>query len=177
MRRRTRSLLLAFVPIAAALTACERRSQADGYPEADDGRLVARLGGKRVLDSAAQATYCRGDSILVIVAVTSRWTAGLALQGAFPVGTARTYAVGGSLAVPGEGAATAAFRAVTDSVEPALVGAGGTVRLEPGRQATGRFDVHVPAPDGRSAPRHILGAFRALPTTDTAATCSMSRTP
>ena len=175
MHRRTRSLLIATLYVAPALTGCGRRAQEDRYPEAGEGRLVARLGGKTLLHSAAQATYCRGDSILVIVAVTSRWTAGIALKGVFPVGTARTSSVGGSLA--GAGAATAAFRAVTDSVEPALIGAGGTVRLQPGRQATGRFDVNVPAPDGRSAPRRILGAFRALPTADTAATCSTSRSP
>lgn len=176
MRRRTRSLLLAILSIAPAMTACGRRAQADRYPEAGEGRLAAQLGGKRMLHSAAQATYCRGDSILVIVAVTSRWTAGLALRGAFPVETARDFSVGGSLA--GAGTATAAFRAVTDSVEPALVGTGGIVRLDPGRQATGWFDVSVPARDGRSPPRRILGAFRALPTTDTAATCSSTpRTP
>jgi hypothetical protein len=175
MRRRTRSLLLAVLFIAPALTACGRRSQVDRYPEAAAGGLVAELAGERILNSAAQATYCRGDSILVIVAVTSRWTAGLALRSAFPVVTARNFSVGGSLA--GVGTATAAFRAVTDSVEPALVGAGGTAQLDPGRQATGRFDVSVSAPDGRSRARRIRGAFRALPTADTAATCSTSRSP
>jgi hypothetical protein len=175
MRRRTRSLLLALLSTAPALTACGRRAPLGRYPEAAEGRLAAELAGERLLHSAAQATYCRGDSILVIVAVTSRWTAGLALRSDFPLGTARNFSVGGSLA--GVGTATAAFRAVTDSVEPALVGAGGTVRLEPGRQATGRFDIGVPAPGGRSARRRILGAFRALPTADTAATCSTSRSP
>jgi hypothetical protein len=172
MRRRTRFLLLAML----ALTACGRRTQPDRYPEAGEGRLAAQVGGKTMLHSTAQATYCRGDSILVIVAVTSRWSAGLALRGVFPVGTARTFLVGGFLA--GSGTATAGFRAVTDSVESALVGAGGTVRLAPGRQATGRFDVSVPAVDARSRPRRILGAFRSLPTADTAATCSTTpRTP
>lgn len=176
MRRRSGFLLLAILFIAPALTACGHRAQPDRYPEAGEGRLAAQLGGRQILHSDARATYCRGDSILVIVAVTSRWTAGLALRGAFPVETATRFTIGGSLT--GAGSATAAFRAVTDSVEPALVGAGGTARLEPGRRATGRFDVTVPAPDGRSAPRRILGAFRSLPTADTAATCSATpRTP
>jgi len=170
MRRRTRSLLVAILSVTPALSACGRRTQADRYPEAGEGRLAVQLAGRSILHSAARATYCRGDSILVIVAVTSRWTAGLALRGAFPVDTARNFSVGGSLA--GVGTATAAFRAVTDSVEPALVGVGGTARLDPGRQATGRFDVSVPAVDGRSPARRILGAFRALPTADTASTCS-----
>ena len=170
MRCRTRFLLLALLSIAPALTACGRRAQVDRYPEVGEGRLAAQVGGKTILQSAAQATYCRGDSILVIVAVTSRWAAGLALRGAFPVAAARDFSVGASLA--GAGNATAAFRAVTDSVEPALVGAGGTVRLEPGRRATGRFDVTVPAVDGRSRPQRVLGAFRALPTADTTSTCS-----
>ena len=170
MRRRPLSLLVAIFSIAMALSACGRRAQADRYPEPGAGRLVAQLSGKSILHSAAQATYCRGDSILVIVAVTARWSAGLALRGAFPVATARDFSVGGSLA--GAGSATAAFRAVTDSVEPALVGVSGTARLDPGRQATGRFNVSVPARDGRPPPRRILGAFRALPTADTAATCS-----
>jgi hypothetical protein len=176
MRRRTRSLIFVLGCLAPAVTACEHRRAADGYPEAGNGRLAAQVGGRQLLHGAAQATYCRGDSTLVVVAVTSRWAVGLALRGVFPVAEVRTFTVGGILA--GEGTATAAFRAVTDSVEPALVGAGGTARLEPGRLATGRFDVTVPAPDGRSPPQRILGAFRALPTADTAATCSSTpRTP
>ena len=176
MRRRSSLPLLASLFFAPAVTACGGRAATDRYPDAGAGQLAARLGGTQLLHSDARATYCRGDSILVIVAVTTRWTAGLALRGAFPVGTATSFTVGGSLILVGS--ATAAFRAVTDSVEPALVGAGGSVRLEPGRLATGRFDVNVPAPDGRSPPRRILGAFRALPTADTAATCSvMPRTP
>lgn len=176
MRRRTRPLLFACLAIAPALTACERRAQADRYPEVGEGRLAADLAGERILHSAAQATYCRGDSLLVIVAVTPGWTAGLALRVAFPVDSAMNFSVGGSLSAVGS--ATAAFRAVTDSVEPALVGMGGSAQLEPGRQATGRFDVNVPAPDGLSPGRRILGAFRALPTADTAATCSSTpRTP
>jgi hypothetical protein len=175
MRRRTRSLFLAVLFIAPALTACGRRSQVDRYPEAAAGGLVAELAGERILNSAAQATYCRGDSILVIVAVTSRWTAGLALRSAFPVVTARNAAV--AVPTPAKEPPTEKFRAVTDSVEPALVGAGGTAQLDPGRQATGRFDVSVSAPDGRSRARRIRGAFRALPTADTAATCSTSRSP
>lgn len=176
MRRRTRSLLVGILSIAPALSACERRARVERYPEAGEGRLAAELAGEFMLHSAARATYCRGDSILVIVAVTSRWTAGLALRSAFPVATARNFSVGGSLA--GAGTASVAFRAVTDSVEPALVGAAGIVRLDPGQQATGRFDVSVPALDGRSRPRRILGAFRSLPTADTASTCSSTpRTP
>jgi hypothetical protein len=173
MRRRTRSLLVVMPFIVPALTACGRGAQAGRFPAAGEGRLAAQVAGEHMLDAAAQATYCRGDSLLVIVAVTSRWTAGLALRGAFPVDSTRTYSVGGSLG--GTGTATAAFRAVTDSVEPALVGAGGTARLEPGRRATGVFDVNVPAPDARSRPRRILGSFRSVPTTDTAAICG--RTP
>jgi hypothetical protein len=176
MRRRTRSLLLALLTIAPALSACGPRARADRYPEAKEGQFAAQIDGRSMLYSAARATYCRGDSILVIVAVTSRWTAGLALRGVFPVRVARTFTVGGSLAAAGN--ATAAFRAVTDSVEPALVAARGSARLDPGQRATGRFDVSVPARDGRSRPRRILGTFRALPTADTASTCSSTpRTP
>jgi hypothetical protein len=176
MRRRTRFLLLAFLSIAPALSACGRRVQVSRYPEAGEGKLAAELAGERMLHSAAQATYCRGDSILVIVAVTSRWTAGLALRSVFPAETTRTFSVGAALA--GAGTATSAFRAVTDSVEPALVATRGTIRLDTGRLATGRFDVSVPAVDARSRPRRVLGAFRTLPTVDTTSTCSSTpRTP
>ena len=161
---------------ASVVTGCGPRGRGASYPDAAEGRFVARVGGKTIIRGAAQATYCRGDSILVVVAMTSRWTAGLAFRGAFPVPIARIFAVDNSLG--DQGTATAAFRAVTDSVEPALLAAGGSARLEPGRAATGRFDVLVPAPDGRSPPRHVLGAFRALPTTDTAAGCGLTpRTP
>jgi hypothetical protein len=177
MRHVRGSLALAVsLTLAPVVTGCGRGARVESYPDAAAGLFVARLGGKTIVRGAAQATYCRGDSILVVVAMTPHWTAGVALRGAFPVTTARTFSVGNSLG--GEGSATAAFRAVTDSVEPALVAAGGTARLEPGPAATGRFDVRVPAPDGRSPPRRVLGAFRTLPTTDTAAACGlMPRTP
>jgi hypothetical protein len=176
MRRRPRLLFSVLLCAAPAVSACGRRTAVDGYPDAGEGRLAAQAGGRLMLHGAAQATYCRGDSILVVVAVTSRWTAGLALRGAFPVAAVHEYAIGGALA--DTGSATAAFRSVTDSVEPALLGAGGTVHLAPGRRATGRFAVDVPAPDGRSPARRILGTFRSLPTADTAATCSSTpRTP
>ena len=176
MRPRIRSLLRAILSVAPALSACGHSVPANRYPEAGEGRLAAELAGERMLHGAARATYCRGDSILVVIAVTPGWTVGLALRGSFPGDTTRTFSVGASLA--GAGTATAAFRAVTDSVEPALVGIAGTARLDPGSLATGRFDVSVPALYARSRPRRILGAFRALPTADTAATCSSTpRTP
>lgn len=177
MRRRLGSLILtASVTLGPVCSGCGRGGRIERYPDAPDGRFVAQIAGRTILRAEARATYCRGDSILVIVALTPRWTAGLAFRGAFPVDSARTYAVDGSLGAPGT--ATAAFRAVTDSVETALVGAGGTARLDPDRLATGRFDVHVPAPDGRTPPQRILGAFRALPTADTAAGCGLTpRTP
>jgi hypothetical protein len=177
MRRRSSSLLLiASAVLGPVCTGCGRRTLVERYPSASEGRFVAQVAGRTLLRGEARATYCRGDSILVIVVLTPRWTAGLAFRGAFPVESARTYSVDGSLGAPGT--ATAAFRAVTDSVETALVGAGGTARLDPDRLATGRFDVQVPAPDGRTPPRRILGAFRALPTADTAAGCGLTpRTP
>ena len=128
------------------------------------------------MDVPGQATYCAGDSLLVIVAVDRRWGAGLVLHGRFPVDTARSYAVRPWLGE--DGTAAAAFRSVADSVRPAVMGLRGSVRLEAGGQATGRFEVGAAPLPGRSDPVHLVGAFRSLPTTDTSGTCSAwARTP
>jgi len=140
------------------------------YPRAGEGRLVVeRNDGDRLVDAAARATYCAGDSILLILAVDTRWSAGLALRARFPLDSARTYRV--RPALEGEGTAAAAFRAVTDSVEPGLLGVGGTVSLDTGLRASGRFQIDLAAPTEGAEPGRLLGAFRALPTKDTSAAC------
>lgn len=177
MRRPPFAPLVPLLAVVLAVAGCRRADGPVRYPSAGEGRLV--LGwraGARLMDAPAQATYCSGDSLLVIVAVDRRWGAGLVLRGRFPVVAPRTYAVLPSLG--DDGTAAAAFRSVADSVQRAVIGLRGEVRLEPGRSATGRFEVGAAPLPGRSDPVHLVGAFRALPTSDTTGTCSAwSRNP
>jgi len=123
----------------------------------------------RLLDAPARATFCAGDSVLVVIAVDEMWAAGLALRTIFPVPAVRSLRV--ATALGGEGTGAAAFRSVADSVRQALVASGGAVRLAAGAQASGTFDIAVPAPQGSRGPIRLLGAFRALPTAFTAGAC------
>ncbi len=132
--------------------------------------MVSWRDGARLVDAPAQATYCSGDSLLVIIALDRPWGAGLALRGRFPVDSARTFAVRPSLGE--DGTAAAAFRAVDDSVRPAILALRGTVRLEAGARATGSFELGAPPLPGQSAPVHLIGAFRGLRTGDSSISCS-----
>jgi hypothetical protein len=177
MRRASVVPTVILLASAGALASCGPHAGAVRYPGTREGRIVVdRMGGPRLLDVAARATYCRGDSLLVILAVDSRWSAGLIVRGPFPVKATRAFAVRPTLA--GDGTAAAAFRQVTDSVHPAVMALRGTVQIDAGPRATGRFEIGAAPAPGRSDPIHIVGAFRALPTADSAATCgSLPRTP
>jgi hypothetical protein len=165
------------VAVVAALPGCRASGGGDDFPDAADGRMVvAWRGGARLLDAAARALYCAGDSVLVIVALDTEWGAGLALRGRFPVGAARAFAVRPRLGE--DGTAAAAFRSVADSVHRAVFGLRGFVRIEPGGQASGRFAIGAAPLPGHSDPLHLVGTFRTLPTSDTSATCgAWSRNP
>ena len=157
----------------AALAACGVREGGVRYPRAAAGRIVVeRSGGARLVNVAARATYCRQDSLLVIVSVDGRWSAALVVRGLFPPRAARSFAVRPTLA--GDGTAAAAFRAVDDSIHPAVVALRGTIEVDADPRATGRFAIGAAPAPGRSDPIHLVGAFRALPTSDTSATCSSS---
>ena len=163
------------VAVATSLAGC--RAPGGDFPEAAAGRMVvAWRGGSRLLDAEARATYCAGDSVLVIIALDTEWGAGLVLRGRFPVAAARSFAVRTRLGA--DGTAAAAFRSVADSVHRAVLGLRGFVRVEPGGQASGRFAIGAAPLPGGSEPLHLVGTFRALPTSDTSATCSAwSRSP
>jgi len=171
--------LLAAAAAALVVSGCGRSAADPRPPEARAGHLVVEQVARRrtrLLDVPARATFCAGDSVLVIVAVDETWAAGLALHTFFPVPEARSLRVGSELA--GDGTGAAAFRSVADSVRQALLASGGTVRLAAGAKASGTFDIAVPVPQGGRRPDRLLGAFQALPTGDTAAACgSTSRTP
>jgi hypothetical protein len=162
---------------ASLLPACGHRVGGVRYPGAGAGRIVVeRQSGGRLLNVAARATYCRQDSLLVVYALDGRWSAGLVVRGPFPVRATRTFAVRPVLA--GDGTAAAAFRAVDDSIHPAIMALRGTVEIDPDPRATGRFAIGAAPEKGSSIPIHFVGAFRSLPTSDTAATCgTLPRTP
>ena len=173
MRRAPSFSICVLLAGTAALTACGPREGSVRYPRAPEGSMVVeRAGGALLVDVAAHATYCRQDSLLVIIAVDGRWSAGIVVRGVFPPKATRTFGVRPSLA--GEGTAAAAFRAVDDSIRPAVMALRGTVEIDADARATGRFAIGAAPAPGRSDPIHLIGAFRALPTNDTTATCSAS---
>ena len=176
---RNSRLLLAAATAVLGVSACGGGPADSRPPEARAGHLVVERVARRrthLLDAPARATFCAGDSVLVVIAVDETWAAGLALRTIFPVLAVRSLRV--ATALSGEGTGAAAFRAVADSVRQALVASGGTVRLAAGAQASGTFDIAVPVPQGGRGPDRLLGAFQALPTADTAAACgSTSRNP
>jgi hypothetical protein len=172
-------LLLAAATAVLGVSGCSRGPADPRPPEARAGHLVVEQVARRrtrLLDAPARATFCAGDSVLVVLAVDGEWAAGLALRTFFPVPAVRSLHVGTALG--GEGTGAAAFRSVADSVRQALLASGGTVRLAADAQASGTFDITVQAPLDSGGPIRLLGAFRALPTADTAGACGPSlRTP
>jgi hypothetical protein len=176
---RNSRLLLAAATAVLGVSACGGGPADSRPPEARAGHLVVEQVARRrtrLLDAPARATFCAGDSVLVVIAVDETWAAGLALRTIFPVLAVRSLRV--ATALSGEGTGAAAFRSVADSVRQALLASSGTVRLAAGAQASGTFDITVPAPQGSRGPIRLLGAFRALPTTDTAGACgSALKTP
>jgi len=179
MDARNRRQLLAAVGAALFVSGCGRSTPDARPPEARAGHLVVEQVARRrtrLLDAPARATFCAGDSALVIIALDETWAAGLVLHTLFPVAEARALRVASELG--GDGTGAAAFRSVADSVRQALLASGGAVRLAAGAPASGTFDITVPAPQGSRGPIRLLGAFQALPAADTAAACgSTSRTP
>ncbi|MGD0483217.1 MAG: hypothetical protein ABSB58_01040 [Gemmatimonadales bacterium] len=171
MRRASTFSACILLASTAALTACGPRDGSVRYPRAAEGSIVVeRSSDTRLVDVAARATYCRQDSLLVIIAVDRRWSAGLVVRGPFPPKATRTFTVRPALA--GDGTAAAAFRSVDDSIQSAVMALRGTVQIDTDPRATGRFTIGAAPEPGRSAPIHLVGAFRALPTSDTTATCS-----
>lgn len=171
MRTRV-AVSLALLTLAPWFAGCSPESGPVRSPEARPGRLVVervRRGHPRLLDAEAHATYCRGDSALVIVALGRSWGAGVALRTPFPPDSERTLRISPTLA--GDGSAAVAFRAVGDSVQPAVEVGGGSVTLTRDSSATGSFVVTLaPRARGRAAER-LTGAFRSVATSDTTASC------
>ena len=168
--------LLGLSAVVLGTGACSRGSRP---PDARPGRLVIERVGRvrqRLMDASASATYCRADSLLVIVALDRGWGAGLAVQTPFPAPAERAVRV--LPALGDSGTAILAVRAVGDSVQAALVAASGTVTLSTGAVATGSFLVTLPPRDSGRIRERLVGAFRSLPTADTAAACgATARTP
>jgi len=131
---------------------------------------------ERLVDVRASAVFCTGDSVLVVLALDRAWGAGLALRTPFPGHASRTLTVGPALGA--DGSAVIALRAVGDSVRSALVLSSGRMTLAAGRGASGSFAAALPPRDSGSGPQRFAGAFRDLPTTDSAAACGAgTRTP
>lgn len=168
--------LLWLAGAAFGTAACD---QGTHPPDARPGRLVIdRLGRarQRLMDASASATYCRGDSLLVILALDRTWGAGLAARTPFPADSERVLPVLPALGDSGQ--AILAVRAIGDSVQAALMAASGTVTLSAGASATGSFLVALPPRDSGRVRERLVGAFRSLQTSDTAAACGTTpRTP
>ncbi len=157
MRRRA-ALTAAIVAIAGA--ACDAGSRPGSGFEPGGGRVVVERIARRgadVADGPGQASYCPDDSLLLVVVLGRRWSGGLAMKVLFPLPQAQSLGV--QRAVGGLGTAGAAFRPYRAG--SAALGVGGTVELQPGEAATGRFDVAVP--DSNGVPVVFRGRFSSVP--------------
>jgi hypothetical protein len=114
------------------------------------------MGARRLLEAGAWATYCATDSSLVVMGRGAEWFAAVGARVAWPPSSAVEMPVAANL--EGLGTAAAALRPLADSVGRALVALRGTVTLDPGALASGRFDVVAEASD-TSAVR-LVGEFR-----------------
>ena len=126
--------------VAAAALAALVAAACSAGPDAGGRLLVQRTtrGAGRLLDDPGRATYCRGESLLTVVAVGRAWSGGLAMHVTLPVRAAVTLKVQRSLG--GYGTATAAFRPVNGV---ARLGVGGTITLAPSSRVDGAFEVTV----------------------------------
>ena len=128
-------------------------SGAGGEANAGGGRVVVERvarGSTRLLDDPGRATFCPDDSLLVVVAVGRKWTGGIAMRVALPLGQPRTFTV--QPALGDAGTASAVFRPLEAGA--AQYASAGSVRLEGRGPVSGTFD--LTAPD--SAGIHV--AFR-----------------
>ncbi len=154
-----RLLLAAVVPMLAG-AACDACRAAGSGVRQDGGRFLAQRVARHkttLVSGPARASYCSQDSLLVVVAVARSWTGGLALRAVLPLTAPREFQV--RPALDGAGTATVAFRPLDAGV--ALLGVGGTVRLEPSAAVSGSFDVSLP--DSGSARVSIRGTLSRIP--------------
>ncbi len=140
--------------------ACSGRSGAGADTRPDGGRLVVERVSKRTVtlsSGPARAIYCPADSVLLIMGIGQQWANGFAIRVVLPVVSERDFTVTPSLS--GLGTATAAFRPL--GAGAALLGTGGTVRLEPSKLMAGRFDVAVP--DSAGTRVSVQGHWSSVP--------------
>ncbi len=105
------------------------------------GRLSVRRVTKPagvILDAPALGRYCATDSTVTVIAVGRTWAGGIAVRTVLPVRRLTTFPVGRLLDTLG--LATAAFRPIGGV---ARVGVSGSVRLQPGTDLRGSFDLSV----------------------------------
>ncbi len=134
-----------------------------GSAGATGGRLVVhRLpDGVRLLEAPARAQACETDSTLAIIAMTRAWSVAIGLRTAWPLAEASSFRVRGIADSLGTGALAA--RALSDSVQPALTAYGGSLGLEPGVRASGRFEVVAAGPTWDTVT--LAGEFQGIPIT------------
>lgn len=168
MRRTVFARSTPLLALALALAGCDGAAP----PQAARGHLVVDRVGRqhqRLVDVRTSAIYCTVDSVLVVIALDRSWGAGLALRTVFPVPRQETLPL--RLALEAGPNAVMALRGIADSVRSAVVLVSGTLTLEPGRDASGAFSGTLPRRDSTSATQRFVGAFRALPTIDSAVAC------
>jgi hypothetical protein len=148
-----RRLLLTGALAVLAGAACDGTGPGGGRFVAE--RVAART--TTLVRGPARATFCPDDSVLLIIALGRTWSGGFALRSAFPLIAARDFRVAPSLGGPGS--ATAAFRSLLAG--RAELGVAGSIRLEPSRNVSGRFDVQ--ARDSAGVQVRIQGELAGIP--------------
>ena len=164
-----RLLLAAVLPLLAG-AACSGRRGPGASPFPAGGRFRAERVARHstvLISGPAWATYCRSESLLVVVALGGAWNGGIAVHAAPPFAAPRDYRILPSLG--DTGTAAAAFRVPATGV--ARVGVGGTVHLAIGDVVSGRFDVTLP--DSAGAHVAIRGTATGVPVSQlSAGTCN-----
>jgi len=151
-----RGRVIAVVALAFVTASCDAGRGAEAGA---DGHLRVERETKTpstIMDEPGRADYCPADSVLSIIAIGHNRAGGFAARTVLPLRGPTVFGVQPVLG--GAGTATAAFRLVSGS---AKLGAGGQIRLEPGRSLSGDFDVTVP--DTGTALVHFKGTLSGIP--------------
>ena len=110
----------------------------------------------RLLDEPARARWCPQDSLLTLIAIGRRWTAGLAVRVAPPLPRSDSLPI--SRFLGGAGTATVALRAIGGAARLAITG---SLSFRAAGRLDGGFDVTVT--DTAGPPTRVRGTLTGIP--------------
>ncbi len=123
-------LLCAIATAPSACTAVDRLVRGSAHLHLDRAGPSSRS----LLDVPVEATYCTADTTLTIVGTDRSWNVAVALRTLWP---ARSLEFTLDSSVGGLGTAAVAIRPLSDSIGVAMIAVRGSLKLDPGAQASG----------------------------------------